>query len=307
MAKEVRDDNVHFEECRKVLPAVLKKLDADQKPDVHVLLFQGSLKEAEARIDAFSAAQVVLCLSEEDEPSAEPKKIGDTLVVSVGHKGKYVGVVGFNRTGDAKHPFALRYQLVSLGEQYKTPEDKEAGHPIMELMENYTKQLRDGKYLLKYGQGKHKLQVDYPEATFVGSAKCKSCHKEAYKIWEKTPHAQAYKTLVESKHPSLRQYDGECIVCHVVGFALQGGFTDERRTPHLENVGCESCHGPGSLHVASPQDVKLQEAMNTWKPLPGETEEKRVNRVDQFCQKCHDIDNDVHWKNFQPKWTLIAH
>jgi len=310
VARQVRDRDVQFTATKTALGEGLKELGGDKggKPNVHVLLYQGSIKEAVACAEAFPQFQVVLCLAEEDEPSFSPKKVGDTLVISVGLKGKYVGVVSLNRSTVPNRPFDMRYQPVALGEEYLTPKGKEASQPILKLLEEYTRELRDGKYLLKYGQSNHPIQVDHPGATYVGSDKCVKCHKEAYKTWKDTPHHHAYETLVaKAKNPSLRQYDGECVVCHVVGFGYQGGFTDEKRTPHLENVGCESCHGPASLHVASPNDTALQDALNPWKLLKGETEEKRVGRMDQFCQKCHDIDNDVHWKGFAPKWALIAH
>jgi hypothetical protein len=142
--------------------------------------------------------------------------------------------------------------------------------------------------------------------TFVGSEGCKGCHKKAYKVWEKSGHAHAYQTLVSAKRPSLRQHDPECIVCHTVGFGHTGGFRGAADTPSLKNVGCESCHGPGSIHLANPHDEEWQKRMNPWKGLPAG---KRENAMDLMCQKCHDIDNDVHWlhNGFKRKWPLIAH
>jgi len=42
----------------------------------------------------------------------------------------------------------------------------------------------------------------------------------------------AYESLVKAKNPSHRQYDPECISCHVVGFGYKTGFTDEVKTPN---------------------------------------------------------------------------
>src|SRR6185312_9998287 len=99
-------------------------------------------------------------------------------------------------------------------------------------------------------------------------------------------HSHAYQTLVDAKHPSLRQYDGECIVCHTVGFGYKSGFTDAIKTPHLENVGCESCHGPGSLHAKNPNDLEWQARMNQpWRGAREKGNEKAKNlAIDKFCQ-----------------------
>ena len=106
---------------------------------------------------------------------------------------------------------------------------------------------------------------------YVGTERCTDCHVAAGKVWEKTPHSHAYKTLVDAKRPSNRQYDPECIVCHTVGFGYQTGFRSEKETPKLLNVGCESCHGPGSLHASNPNDEALRAEMNPWKAPEDET------------------------------------
>jgi hypothetical protein len=49
--------------------------------------------------------------------------------------------------------------------------------------------------------------------------------------------------------------------------------------------------------------------MNPFKPVPNATaadETRRINALDQSCQKCHDQDNDVHW-DFKKKWPFIIH
>src|SRR5262249_12489855 len=156
----------------------------------------------------------------------------------------------------------FKYKLVEMSEDYLTPKEEEENHPIIKLMEDYTRELKDKNYLARYGQSKHMLQALPPVAeldepgdgkpTYVGSEACRNCHRSAYKVWKETPHSHAYQTLVDARRPSLRQHDGECIVCHTVGFGYTSGFTNEQQTPKLKNVGCESCHGPGSLHAKNP-------------------------------------------------------
>ncbi len=323
-----KDRDARFGPSGPALNAVLKEMD-QAKVDFRVLLYQGSQTlssragfppEAVACAKAFPQFDVVLCLSEEDEPSSEPVWVPDaaaphkTLVAALGHKGKYLGVVGVFRTGQAEHPYELRYQLVEMSEAFLTPKDRENDQPIVKMMEDYTRELRDRKYLDHYGQMRHSLQVAVKGVvpTYIGSDKCKKCHEAAYDVWAKTKHFEAYKTLVEAKDPSNRQYDAECIVCHTVGFGYQSGFRDADKTPHLENVGCESCHGPGSEHASHPNNKEWQALMNAWKAPDDETtaaKAKREERIDNFCMSCHDMDNDVTWKDnaFPRKWKKIAH
>jgi hypothetical protein len=82
-------------------------------------------------------------------------------------------------------------------------------------------------------------------ATYVGMSKCATCHKAATTFWTHTIHAQAWKTLVDGG----KQADYKCIGCHVTGFGQVGG-SSLGFTKKLESVQCETCHGPGSLHVA---------------------------------------------------------
>lgn len=308
VAKTVQDPSAQFAGTMQVLPRELKELQK-QNPDLLVLLYQGTVEEAKVCAAHFPQLHVVFCLSAESEPSDRPERVGETLVIHVGHKGRFVGVVGAYRGSRPQHPWELRYQLAPLGEEFETPDGHEKSNPIVGLMEKYAQEVKDGNYLSHYPQRKHPLQVEYPEAAYVGSAKCESCHEHAFEVWKKTPHAHAYHSLETATRPALRQFDGECVACHVVGFGYQGGFTDEKASAKLKDVGCESCHGPGSLHVKGNHTPKMIGLMNPFREKEGETAEgktRRLNLMDQSCQQCHDQDNDVHW-DFKKKWPLIAH
>jgi hypothetical protein len=206
-----------------------------------------------------------------------------------------------------------------MGTEYVTPPNLAANHPIQRLMEEYTRELQRDDYLSRYSQRRHPLQVmaavpnlRNPEdgvPTYIGSEKCGKCHEHAYEVWKTSDHSHAYKTLVDAKHPSLRQYDGECIVCHTVGFGYKGGYRDADHTKYLKNVGCESCHGPGSLHAKNPENEEWKARMNYhWR---GKKDKNRA--IELFCVTCHDIDNDVTWKHednydpFKTKWAKIIH
>ncbi len=94
------------------------------------------------------------------------------------------------------------------------------------------------------------------QAGFTGSDACRSCHEEEHTWWTGTKHGQAYPTL-EERH---KQFNLSCVGCHVTGYMDPGGSTVTHLGEGgvLRNVGCESCHGPGSLHVRDPEvDVLL--------------------------------------------------
>jgi Cytochrome c554 and c-prime len=95
-------------------------------------------------------------------------------------------------------------------------------------------------------------------ATFVGQKACASCHKEATAFWKKTVHAGAWRTLVDGG----KDLDLECVSCHVTGYGEVGGSA-LGFTRNLEAIQCETCHGPGSVHVAEkgledPPAVRLE-------------------------------------------------
>ena len=41
----------------------------------------------------------------------------------------------------------------------------------------------------------------------------------------------------------------KCIGCHTAGFGEPSGYLRKMKDTKLVDVGCESCHGPGSKHV----------------------------------------------------------
>jgi hypothetical protein len=302
VAKDVRDATVKFDALEQALPAALTELQK-QNVDLRVLLFQGSFEEAQKIAAKFPQFPVILCVSAEDEPPEKADRVGNTMIVRVGHKGRCVGVVGAFRTQRPDNPFELHYQMVQLGPEYETPAGEDEKNPIIALLDNYTRDIKAGNYMAQYPRAQHPIQRQFPGAEFVGSEKCKRCHEESYKVWKASPHSHAYEALVNAKRPSLRQFDGECIVCHVVGFAYDKGFTDAEATPHLKHVGCESCHGPGSVHIkamaaSQPNPPGLAALMNPYRTPENENEQaktERMRRLADSCQKCHDTDNDVHW------------
>jgi hypothetical protein len=112
---------------------------------------------------------------------------------------------------------------------------------------------------------------------FVGMSKCVSCHKSAAAFWNKTVHAHAWETLVEGG----KQADYKCVSCHVTGYGQVGG-TSLGHARGLQDVQCETCHGPGSTHVA---EKGLEDPPAVHRDTPEST-----------CATCH---NEHHSDTFQ--------
>ena len=90
--------------------------------------------------------------------------------------------------------------------------------------------------------------------SYVGAAACMSCHPAESAQWRTTAHATAFRTLLD-RH---RNYQPRCVVCHVVGFGTPTGYRLGAADERLANVQCETCHGPGGAHIASPAKGNIQ-------------------------------------------------
>jgi len=113
---------------------------------------------------------------------------------------------------------------------------------------------------------------DAKQAEYVGSGKCKMCHLAEHKAWSESPHAKALTNLKAADAKAVAAVAGKmkvelkgaaaesalCVTCHVTGYELAGGYSaaDSAKSAALGAVGCESCHGPGSLHLTAPKADK---------------------------------------------------
>lgn len=86
------------------------------------------------------------------------------------------------------------------------------------------------------------------KSTYVGDTACKSCHVTQADFWQTTKHASAWRTLTGVG----KQYDYDCIGCHVSGWQQPGGaHLASVEKLGLVDVQCEVCHGPGSAHLTA--------------------------------------------------------
>jgi hypothetical protein len=105
---------------------------------------------------------------------------------------------------------------------------------------------------------------------FTGNTACLDCHEDAFGIWKTSKHAASYPTLQRVG----KNYHLDCIGCHVTGWQKPGGTCRIDHTANREYVGCESCHGPGSVHAADPSASNIAKGNDA-----------------KVCTGCHDHEN----------------
>jgi hypothetical protein len=175
----------------------------------------------------------VICPSTSDEPQVLSKPGDGPLIGTVGRFGRHICRLGVTFDPGTDKP-AVRFESIPVEE--KLPDDPE----LVQLYRQYQQLVSQSGLLESYPR------VPLPGGlAFTGSLSCKRCHESAYDQWHTSGHAHALATL--KKVGSDR--DPECVLCHVIGMEYEGGFVTEEKTPHLADVGCENCHGPGSAHI----------------------------------------------------------
>jgi len=271
----------------EVLPGVLAELAS--KSDYQVLMVQGSPALAKRLAEAYPAFDVVVATSETADPfNLEPDLLngGKTMLISIGKKGKYVGVVGFY-TNEPERP---RFQLVTLNAKYDGPAAP-MKHLIQDEYREFLKNVRAVETFARTGY------VDgAPGAVFAGAETCKQCHPKTFEKWFSTKHADAFGALVDDPKPNTA-FDAECVTCHTTGFVYRSGWRSEAETPHLAGNQCENCHGPGSKHAADPDNAEFRKLITVTA--------KQADK-NQLCQKCHDEDNSRNF-TFPKYWREIEH
>lgn len=125
-------------------------------------------------------------------------------------------------------------------------------------------------------------------ASYVGSEACKDCHAGEYERFMKhSKKARSWQSVSRMAPKLTAEELAGCFACHTTGYG-KGGFVSHDATPHLSDVGCESCHGPGGDHAAS------GDASSIAKPDM------------KTCERCHD-ESRVRSFGYKPLMHSGAH
>jgi hypothetical protein len=131
---------------------------------------------------------------------------------------------------------------------------------------------------------------------YVGSEACAVCHSAAVNQWEKHPHSQALHTLQVTKN-GINSKRPDCVRCHTVGFGQPTGFKIATPNKELAGVGCETCHGPGRLHISRAMAGVAK---------PGFITRTVSQGAKALCVRCHNPINDPDF-NFDKAFAKIRH
>lgn len=225
-----------------------------------ILMVQGDAAKAKS----WTKGARLVITSKATQAASAPEKKDGAWWVHPGEKGKQL----LRLTWNGKQ--FTSYRVINLGPEWDDNQD------ASKIYSRYLRRVTGEKLLEQMPRSEGEK--------FAGSKTCGSCHDQEYKIWEKSLHSSALKTLEKDGHDR----DPDCVSCHVVGLDKNVGFMDRSSTPELADVGCESCHGAGAAHSMKPESVDM------------------IKIGAKSCMSCH-VKNHSPAFDFDTYWEKIKH
>lgn len=257
--------------------AILDELERSPKGGDHELtIVLAYLPEEELRELASKLPEVDVIVGGPTGQAMAPEKVGRMLLASATNKGK----------------FLIRLNVPAEANPQITGE-------AIELTDKFTNSQKQQENLDQFYRELAARDFSADETSFVfgasvnsnathqiaGTTTCRECHETDCQVWDQTPHAHAWQTLLKTGS----HVDSYCQQCHVTGFGVPGGFVSAKRSPSRVNVGCESCHGPSLQHAENPQ-------MRTF----------HFENAAATCVHCHDPENSPSF-DYSDYWPRVEH
>jgi len=299
--KPVRVAFIGLTETMPAAPPGLKLIDpaeaarhtvpeARKTADVVVVLAKVSSEEA-ARIAREAPGIDVIIAGNSvslEQSFTPPFYTGQTLVVFTPFETRMLGELRFYRGEQGK--FTTRQRFIVLDE-FAIPEDPAAKKLVDAAASAESQALTNSKKLLdawlassrvRGGAKSEPGSSGKSAPVYVTSSSCNQCHAAQYMKWANSAHSHATDPLP----PRPAEFEMSCLECHATGSKVG---TDQQTFAVLQNVQCEQCHGPGSIHVA--------------KPAKGYG---RVADMKSACVACHNSEVSPGF-NVQVAWEKIKH
>ena len=316
--EKINDNDIKSEALNDGLKKVVPQLQ-QQKCDLLVLIVDASLEESRDVAKNFPVFDVLVTTGGAGDPTLLPESIvtGDhtTEMIQVGTKGMHVGLVGFFTNPKRE----IRYERVPMDARFVDSEE------VKVTFKGYQDRLKQ----------LYENAANFPDITprnhpsgyeFIGSESCKECHAKEYDIWKNGvdgkggPHYRATLDLTDPGERVWvkRNFDPECLSCHVTGWNPQSfypyktGYVDLQRDAALHGNGCENCHGPASKHAVAEnkQNPAADEVLKKLRKEVRITMKEARMSDEKRCMRCHDLDNSPEFLKpdaFDKYWEKIKH
>lgn len=215
-----------------------------QKCDLIVVLFHGDPISAKALAKDVPDIDVLLNGHPTGMFQDTAEQIGKVVFMPTRTSGKYVGKIVLDIGADRKIA-GFKSEYVPMDTSYADDvEMAKLNAQNDKDMEDYYARMR-----MQYARFTNDPSQPRSPQPFVAVNKCTECHAAERSSWNASGHARAFYALTKD---SGKDRDPQCLPCHTTGYRFKGGFTSSETTPHLTNVQCESCHGPGVAHSRRP-------------------------------------------------------
>jgi len=249
-----------------VLISSLKELRP--KSDFIVLLFQGSFEEAKMLSKKVKGYGMVIYSDPSGRLSSLVKNkdlLGGPILIDGGTDPNQVTVV------DLKF---LRKKLAEVEVRRIRISRRLPDSPVISSLISLYRQIVTEENLTPEGRFRVGMRIYKGASAYVGSDKCRECHQYEFAIWNESKHSKSYEALKGSGSERV------CLRCHSTGVDLSAGLELKRKGE--VSVGCEGCHGPGSLHVSDPDRNKYESIFS-----------------ERICQECHTDERFDFYKAYQ--------
>ncbi|MES2924867.1 MAG: multiheme c-type cytochrome [Verrucomicrobiota bacterium] len=261
------------------LPALAAKTD--------LVILLAFANESEMRLLARDYFEFSLILGGDVAgPTQEILRENDSMILFTTNQARTVGTLTARVAGEKrKRLLDPKYEIQLLEEDIPQSAD------LLGLVREYRSEIRRTPLAIDdpHAVDPNAIPGVSATATYVGSASCQGCHPQAHEVWQKSGHGHAFETLVKRGSDA----DPHCIKCHTVGFGQASGYRRPLGVDSLVDVGCESCHGPASEHLA--KQLHGKPTAFKFRPLgPGD------------CKSCHfgEFSRPFDWEKF---WPGISH
>lgn len=131
------------------------------------------------------------------------------------------------------------------------------------------------------GEKAYNDAIDSGKYRYVGSSKCRLCHRKFFIGRKKDPHDSSMQSLEATGYEN----NSHCLTCHSTGHGTKTGYVSKEWTPRLSNVQCEGCHGPGNVHIKMAKETsRKREKFVEGGFLAGQDSPEVLKKM---CTSCH--------------------